>query len=95
MTAQRPAADAAPVNSSQRATGLLIDSASELLFEIYLMRGDCSRAAEFLLRQQKIDREALELCARLDDSLAQNFRLLQATLARLRQSRANSPETVD
>ncbi len=79
------------VNASKRATGILLDSASDLLFELYLMRGDCSRAADFLLHQKDIDAEAVELCARLDETLARNFRLLRSTLERLKQSQPSVP----
>ncbi len=65
---------------------MLLDSAADLLFEIYLMRGDCSRAAEFLLRQKQVDPHAVDLCARLDESLAQSFRQLRATLERMQRS---------
>ncbi len=85
----------AVVKASKKATAILLDSAADLLFEIYLMRGDCSRAAGFLLRQNQVDAEAVELCARLDDSLARSFRLLGATLERMQQSSPSSRKQVE
>ncbi len=92
MTDRPAPRNVARVKSSDKSTAILLDSASDLLFEIYLMRGDCSRAAEFLLRQKQVDPDAVELCARLDESLARSFRLLRATLERMQRSHPGSPK---
>ncbi len=67
----------------------LLDSAVEALFKIYLLRGDCSRTARRLVETRPGDDMSLEECARLDDSLARAFRLLQSTLTRIQKARAN------
>ncbi len=67
----------------------LLDSAVEALFKIYLLRGECSRTATRLVQSNPHDAHALEECARLDDSLAKAFRLLQSTLRHIQKSRAN------
>ncbi len=67
----------------------LLDSAVEALFKIYLLRGECSRTAKCLVQKSPGDAQSLEDCARLDDSLARAFRLLQSTLSQIQKSRAN------
>ncbi len=67
----------------------LLDSAVETLFNIYLLRGECSRTARRLVEKRPGDAHSLEECARLDDSLAKAFRLLQTTLSNIQKSRAN------
>jgi hypothetical protein len=58
------------------------------MFEIYLMRGDCSVAANALVLEGKTDDGELEDCARLDDTLARNYRSLQHTVRLIQASRA-------
>lgn len=69
-------------------TTILLDDAVELLFEIYLLRGDCSAAAREYTKQGRLDERALEDCARLDDSLAKTYRTLQSTIRSIQASRA-------
>ncbi len=69
---------------------VLIEQGIDLLFEMYLLRGDCCEAAKALARQPPLDHTALEHCARLDDSLAKTYRILQATLSRMQRAEATS-----
>jgi len=74
--------------SPKKPTTILLDNAVDLLFELYLMRGDCSLAARALMSQPRVDEQAVEECARLDDTLAKSYRSLQATIRQIRTSRA-------
>ena len=56
-----------------------MDSAVNLMFEIYRIRGNCSRTARNL-GSGVAGEAALEDCARLDDTLARVYRHLQHTL---------------
>ena len=67
-------------------TAILLDQAVDLMFEIYLMRGDCSLAARSLVTGGQTDAE-LEDCARLDDTLAKAYRLLQGTVRGIQKAR--------
>jgi hypothetical protein len=58
-----------------------------LMFEIYRLRGDCSRTAR-QLSSGLAGAASLEDCARLDDTLAKVYRSLQYTLKDIRRSRA-------
>jgi hypothetical protein len=83
--------DAVVVKAEPKHTRALMDQGANLLFEMYLLRGDCCQAAQTLTRNSPLDHRALEDCARLDDSLAQTFRILQATtLSRMQRAKANS-----
>lgn len=68
-------------------TTVLLDSAVDLMFEIYLLRGDCSAAAQALMHVTRPDEAALEDCARLDDTLAKAYRSLQQTVRTIQASR--------
>ena len=78
------------MKSSDHPNVALLDSAVEALFKIYLLRGECSRAARLLVEQSPGDARSLEDCARLDDTLARAFRLLQSTLSQIQRSRTDS-----
>ncbi len=71
----------------EKPTSLLLESAVDLMFEIYLLRGDCSAAAKVLLRRGRSDNGAVEECARLDDTLAKAYRSLQHTVRAIQASR--------
>ncbi len=72
----------------EKPTARLLDYAVDLLFETYLLRGDCSAAARSMLNQSKVDEAAVEDCARLDDTLARNYRALQRTVRGIQRARA-------
>lgn len=76
-----------PVKSNKKPNAVLLDNAVELMFEIYLLRGDCSAAARALSARGR-NEEAVEDCAKLDDTLAKAFRALQQTLRSIQESRA-------
>ncbi len=76
------------VKSPKNPTSILLENAIDLLFEIYLLRGDCSLAAKALMNKNRVDYSAIEQCARLDDTLAQAYRSLQATLRKIQASRS-------
>jgi hypothetical protein len=76
------------VMSPKKPTTILLDSAVDLLFEIYLLRGDCSVAAKALISQRRVDELAVEECARLDDTLARTYKALQKTIGQIRTSRS-------
>ncbi len=73
----------------EKPTTLLLDCAVDLMFEIYLMRGDCSVLAKSLVEKGATDELALEECARLDDTLANVYRTLQSTLKGIQHTRAS------
>ncbi len=68
-------------------TTILLDNAVDLMFEIYLLRGDCSSAAEAMVSRAGADAAALEECAKLDDTLAKVYRALQHTVRTIQQAR--------
>src|SRR5512146_2089850 len=66
-----------------KATVTVLDKAVDLLFQMYVLRGECGRATRALLSKPRVDRAdeaAVEEYARLDDTLAGNYRVLQKTL---------------
>lgn len=69
-------------------TTILLDNAVDLMFEVYLLRGDCSAAAKELLNSEKPDHLAIEDCARLDDALSRTYRSLQSTIRSIQASRS-------
>jgi len=73
--------------SPKKPTTILLENAVDLLFEIYLLRGDCSLAAKALMSQPRVDEQAVEECARLDDALAKVYKSLQTTIRQIRTSR--------
>ena len=80
--------DSLVVKRTLTPTTILLDSAVDLMFEIYLLRGDCSAAATALTCRRHVDNRALEECALLDDALAQTYRSLQATVRKIQKLRA-------
>ncbi len=76
------------MKSPNKAVTILTDYAVDLMFEIYLMRGDCSQAAQGLLGQSQVDEASVEDCARLDEALAKAYRSLRQTVERVRRSQA-------
>ncbi len=68
-------------------TTVLLDNAVDLMFEIYLLRGDCSAVGKTIMMRGKPDEAALEDCARLDDTLAKAYRSLQQTVRTIQASR--------
>ncbi len=77
----------AAVKKATRPTAILFENAVDLMFEIYLMRGDCSILAKSLMARNRLDELSLEECARLDDTLATAFKSLQATLKSIQDER--------
>ncbi len=87
MTLTKPCGMLTRVKSPKNPTAILLENAIDLLFEIYLLRGDCSAAAKALVHRGRGDAAALEQCAKLDDTLAQAYRSLQATLRKIQAAR--------
>lgn len=87
MAAALPPAILSPMKSSEQSLALPLDYASELSFELHLMRGECSEAARKLMAHHPVDEKGLEDCAVLDDALAQAKRLLDCALDRVQRSR--------
>ena len=81
------------VKRPEKPTAHLLDHAVDVMFRIYLMRGDCSAAARALLSQPNIDEAALEDCARLDDALAEAYRDLQNAIRNIQRARARRGRT--
>jgi hypothetical protein len=77
------------VKKPQQRTALLLDNAVDLMFQIYLLRGDCSQAARSAMNNAKCDEDALEDCARLDDALAKAFKSIQNSVRTIQKSRAS------
>ena len=75
------------MKSNKMPNALLVESAVDLLFEIYLLRGDCSAAAKALAARGAHE-DTIEDCARLDDTLAKSYRALQQTIRAIQESRA-------
>ncbi len=76
------------MKSPENPTSVLLDNAVDLMFEIYLLRGDCSAAAKAMVARGKGDDATLEDCARLDDTLAKAYRSLQHTVRSIQASRS-------
>ena len=74
---------------SKRHVTLPIGRTARFAFEIDEVRAACSKAAQVLVRQKRIDEFELEECARLDDALAHAQRLLKATVRGILLSRLN------
>jgi len=75
------------MKSPENPTSLLLDNAVKLMFEIYLLRGDCSAAARAMMEHPRPDEAALEDCAHLDETLAKAYRSLQQTVRAIQASR--------
>jgi len=73
---------------SQEPGALPLDYATEIAFEIHLLRGECSQTARDLINQRSLDEHALEDCARLDDALARAHALVQTAIKRIKGVRA-------
>lgn len=79
------------MKSPEQPATLPLDYATELAKELHLMRGECSDAAQELIREAKeapLDEIGLEECAVLDEALARAQRHLQAAVDAIRQLRA-------
>lgn len=76
------------MKSPESSTSLPLDYATELAFEMHLMRADCCLAAQELMNQGPLEATALEECALLDDALAHAHRLLQSTVKHIKQAQA-------
>ncbi len=87
MTVPRELRKLGPVEP-ERPTAILLEQAVDLLFEMYLLRGDCSAAAQSLLKQRKVDEALVEDCARLDDTLSRSYKALQRTIRGIQRARA-------
>ena len=74
-------------------TGLLLDQAVDLMFEIHLLRGDCCSAARTFTGRSPAEESALEECARLEESLARVYRSLQHSLRSIQRMRARPRPT--
>lgn len=77
----------ATVTPDQRTT-IILDSTVELMFKIFILRGECSETARNLLTSQPLDEAALEDCARIDDTLAHVYGSLQRAIKTVHKSRA-------
>jgi hypothetical protein len=75
------------MKSPVKPTAVLVENAVDLMFEIYLLRGDCSAAAKALMARPRPDDAAVEECAHLDDTLAKAYRLLQKAVRNIQASR--------
>lgn len=65
----------------------LLDRTVDLMFRIYVIRGECSAAARVILKRKNTDAAGVEECARLDDALAKVYRTLQGTVRAIQRSR--------
>jgi hypothetical protein len=83
------------VKGTDEKTAILLDQAVDLMFEIYLMRGDCSLAARQLVKSGYVEDGQLEDCARLDDTLARTYRILQSMVRTIQRSRARRAKRVE
>ena len=77
------------MKSSKRQVTLPIGRAARIAFEIDTARAGCSKAAQFLVNQKRLDETELEECARLDDALAEAQRTIKATVRSILLSRIN------
>jgi hypothetical protein len=66
---------------------LPIGRTAMLMCQILMVRDECCRTADVLVKQEKVDEEELEECARLDDALAEVHRILKATVSGVTLSR--------
>ena len=82
------------MRAPDKQTAILLDHAVDLMFEIYLMRGDCSLKARQLVKTDHIEDGQLEDCARLDDTLARTYKILQSMVRTIQRSRARRTKRV-
>jgi hypothetical protein len=73
--------------TTQRDVKLPIGRTAKLVFDIDVLREECSRAAQVMLSQNPMDSIEFEECARLDDALAQAQNGLKQNLRRIMLSR--------
>ena len=85
---QRYARDAQAVKSPEPSVPEVLERAVNVLFQIYVLRGECSTAARELLRRGESGERGVEDCARLDDALAKSYRTLQTTIRAIQASRS-------
>jgi hypothetical protein len=76
------------MNVPENPTALPLEYAAELAFELHLLRGECSQTAQRIISQHPVDALELDDCAKLDEALAKAYCLLQSTVNRIRESRA-------
>ncbi len=72
---------------SKRHATLPIGRTARLAFEIDSVRAACSKAAQVILNQKRVDELEFDECARLDDALAHAQRLLKAAVRNILLSR--------
>ena len=72
---------------SKRHSTLPIGRSAGLAFEIDNVRAECSKAAQVIISQKRLDEFELEECALLDDALAHSQRLLKAAVRNVLLSR--------
>jgi hypothetical protein len=70
-------------------TTSLLEQISDMMLQIFVLRGQCSRRAGKLTRRRPVDERALEECARIDDALASGYRALQRVVKQIREDREN------
>ena len=75
------------MKAPEQHTSKLLDRTVDLMFRIYVIRGECSAAAHSILKRKSNDAGMVEDCARLDDTLAKVYRSLQTTVRGIQRSR--------
>jgi hypothetical protein len=75
------------VRSNKSKVFLPIGRAAQLAFQIEAMRAECCAAAHLLTNEKTLNEDELEVCACLDDALAEAQRLLKTTVANVMISR--------
>ena len=66
---------------------LPIGHAARLTVQLEALRMECCQAAETLMKRKKLDEQDLEECARLDDGLAEAYRILKSTITQITLAR--------
>lgn len=82
------ARDNEAVKAPDTHTAKLLDRTVDLMFRIYMIRGECSAAAQAILKKKGNQSSAVEDCARIDDALARVYQSLQSTVRTVQRSRA-------
>ncbi len=77
-----------PMNTPDQ-TALPLEYAAELAFELHLLRGECSDAAQRMVTAQRLDVLALEDCAVLDEALNRAQKIVQSAVNRIRNAQAS------
>jgi hypothetical protein len=83
------------VKASKRHVVLPIGRTARLAFQINEMRTLCCEAAAQLAKEDPINEQELEECARLEDSLAAAQRILKSTVSRIIISRLKRRSRLD